>query len=243
MTSIKQKISKSKKLKEIQLFVKVLMNSTYEKFLEKVYDKTPKFVFNSTNNKNYSTNQNNMKKLTKAEMKDILYTSAIHLLKVNGTTTNLDIKEHARQANPGVWIDQTIVHECMEELSQEKTDWNRSLTSGGYNEYTPIQTFANTTTTTAPVALLPQGATTQATVNTSSTEPAKIVGKVNDNTKAFLEALSGDLRVVYASGFDAMLTNTTDKYEARKLYNKQTPGVDWDNIRMPQLKAYLEKNF
>lgn len=238
-------------LDELKAYINALKNSTHEKFLKKVYGKNHNFdLSKQTNTNNSNLNQNVMNSLPKADMKNLILTAAVALMKENGKTTNLDIKNRLRAENPGLWIDQATVSQFMDELTHETTEWNRdnSASGGRWYEYTPIQVVSSDedevddTTLALPASTTATSNPANLTSIVSNNGKATVLGKIGDNSQAFLNNLDPKVRVAYAAGFDPMLTNTTDKNEARKLYNQAVPGAKWDDIRMITLDTYLTRN-
>jgi hypothetical protein len=68
-----------------------------------------------------------------------------------------------------------------------------------------------------------------------------VVGDITNYTKDFLESLDENLKICFTRGKNNFkLTNTMDKFEARKLFKTGT-GEKHNDVRIISIKTYLKR--
>jgi hypothetical protein len=231
-----------------------IKSSNFFKFIEKVCSKKANFTTSNINNQ-----QNTIimctYNLNDTQRKGIVYQMALILLSAIGKTTNKEIKDAVHNVLPGVFLTQKQVSDIMNELTNEKTDWTRdnTTTSGGWWEYTPAVNVSPATQTTPQPASLTAPATSTTTAvpsvvanlvaaNKDSAGKVVSLGKIGLHPVPFLKKLDPQVKVAFAAGFEPLLTNTVDKYEARRIYKLLVPDALFNDVRMISVKTFLKRN-
>ena len=240
---------------KLKVMLETLKNMKFKNFLKKECQKDNIFTVQN----NIVTTQLNQKFMyNDSQKKSMIYQMVLILLVADNMTTNLDIKNALHNVFPGIALLQSEVSLLMMELTNEKTDWTRK-NNGQHYEY-----YFNQTTSTAHsdlksnVVVVPDVSVLPDIVVDVAIKPTKVdhtnimalvkqsdgktvsLGKIGSHSADFLKKLDPHVKVAFAANMDPCLTNTTDKYDARKLF-KQITGAKHNSVRTVSIKTYLKR--
>lgn len=183
-------------------------------------------------------------------MKQLIIDLANELIKANGKTTTLEVKNEAHSRNnlnpvPGFELTQQEVSTVMAEMYREaKGEISREMTFGSgqnFYEYSLSTPDTGIVATGSPIHSAVPSSKPVAAAKAAKVQPADALGSALGYLDADSLENEGKKYVAY-DAFDtknAFLFETTDKYAARAGF-KTLSSTEHNNIRMAQLKNYAK---